>query len=85
MGRLEEAHQMLDTGFAPLSARSLVKFALTDKHVCGQLPDPRKSDNLHRTTLRDFIQVNIGSMELSANHRITQVVEVVSEYEKRDK
>jgi ATP-dependent RNA helicase DDX5/DBP2 len=35
--------------------------------------------------LQDFIQVNIGSLDLSANHRITQIVEVVSEMEKRDK
>ncbi len=35
--------------------------------------------------LTDFIQVNIGSMDLSANHRITQVVEVVTEMEKRDR
>jgi len=34
---------------------------------------------------QDFIQVNIGSMELAANHRITQIVEVVSEIEKRDR
>lgn len=33
----------------------------------------------------DFIQVNIGSMDLSANHRITQIVEVVSDMEKRDR
>lgn len=35
--------------------------------------------------LNDFIQVNIGSLDLSANHRITQIVEVVSEMEKRDR
>ena len=35
--------------------------------------------------MKDFIQVNIGSMELSANHRIQQIVEVVSEFEKRDR
>ncbi len=35
--------------------------------------------------LNDFIQVNIGSMDLSANHRITQIVEVVSDMEKRDR
>ena len=35
--------------------------------------------------LQDFIQVNIGSMDLAANHRITQIVEVVSEMEKRDR
>jgi superfamily II DNA/RNA helicase len=35
--------------------------------------------------LNDFIQVNIGSMELSANHNITQVVEICSDFDKRSK
>ena len=35
--------------------------------------------------LKDFIQVNIGSMELTANHNIQQIVEVVSDFEKRTK
>ena len=34
--------------------------------------------------LKDF-QVNIGSMELTANHNITQIVEVVTDMEKRDR
>lgn len=32
-----------------------------------------------------MIQCNIGSMELTANHSITQIVEVVSDFEKRPK
>ena len=35
--------------------------------------------------LRDYIQVNIGSMELTANSNITQVVEVCSDFDKRNK
>jgi ATP-dependent RNA helicase DDX5/DBP2 len=35
--------------------------------------------------LKDFIQVNIGSMELTANHNIKQIVEVCSDFEKRNK
>ena len=35
--------------------------------------------------MKDFIQVNIGSMELTANHNIQQIVEVVSDFEKRTK
>ena len=31
------------------------------------------------------MQVNIGSMELTANHNITQIVDVVSDFEKRTK
>lgn len=32
-----------------------------------------------------MIQVNIGSMELTANHNIQQIVEVCSDFEKRGK
>lgn len=34
---------------------------------------------------QNFIQVNVGSHDLHANARITQIVEVVSDFEKRDK
>jgi ATP-dependent RNA helicase DDX5/DBP2 len=46
---------------------------------------PKEVRNLANDFLTDMIQVNIGSLELSANHRITQIVEVVSESEKRDR
>lgn len=32
--------------------------------------------------LVDYIQVNIGSLQLNANHNILQIVEVCQEYEK---
>ena len=35
--------------------------------------------------MQDFIQVNIGSTELTANHNIQQIVEVCSDFEKRAK
>lgn len=35
--------------------------------------------------LQESIQVNIGSMELAANQNITQLVEVVTDFEKKNK
>jgi hypothetical protein len=35
--------------------------------------------------LDDYIQVNIGSLELSANHNITQIIDTCEEYEKDHK
>ena len=35
--------------------------------------------------LTDYIQVNIGSLDLCANHNITQIVEVCPEYTKEEK
>lgn len=39
----------------------------------------------HQDFLKDTIQVNIGSMDLTANHNIQQIVEVCSDFEKRSK
>jgi ATP-dependent RNA helicase DDX5/DBP2 len=46
---------------------------------------PFLKDFCQQDFLTDMIQVNIGSMELTANHNITQIVEVCSDFEKRGK
>ena len=43
------------------------------------------SADLSQDFLRDMIQVNIGSLELTANHNIQQIVDVCSDFEKRAK
>jgi hypothetical protein len=48
--------------------------------IAGELADLFPQD-----FLKDMIQVNIGSMELTANHNIQQIVEVCSDFEKRPK
>jgi len=35
--------------------------------------------------LQDYIQVNIGSLDLCANHNITQIIEICEDYEKEYK
>ena len=35
--------------------------------------------------LKDYVHVNIGSMSLSANHNITQVIDVCQDHEKEYK
>ena len=46
---------------------------------------PKEVQRLAHDYLKDFIQVNIGADGLTANHNITQIVEVISESEKREK
>lgn len=46
---------------------------------------PKEVQRLANDYLHDFMQVTIGSLELSANTNITQVVEVCTEFEKRTK
>jgi ATP-dependent RNA helicase DDX5/DBP2 len=46
---------------------------------------PKEVQTLARDFLKDFIQVNIGSLELSANHSVTQIIEIMSSFDKRDR
>lgn len=43
---------------------------------------PREVQTLAEDFLNDYIQVNIGSLQLAANHNIMQIVEVCQEQEK---
>jgi len=43
---------------------------------------PKEVQTLAEDFLNDYIQVNIGSLQLAANHNIMQIVEVCQEQEK---
>lgn len=46
---------------------------------------PKEVRQLAEDFLHDYIQINIGALELSANHNILQIVDVCMENEKDNK
>jgi superfamily II DNA/RNA helicase len=43
---------------------------------------PKEVRQLAEDFLRDYVQINVGALELSANHNILQIVDVCTENEK---